>query len=479
MLLKKVSIFCMLMALFLLLSIIVTAQDVVTITWRYPASDAAGLTDIESVESAVNDIITPAINVQLELMPVELGDYNTIMTTVAASGEECDLVYTAWWTFNYWQQSTLGAFTPLTDLLNEHAPNTLEKYPDYMWQTATVNGEIYGVPHIISAPGPHGWVLMSRLVDEYEFDISTIQDFDDVEPLLAQIRDGHPELITLTSGRNGAWEAYRNINNLEEIDLGIGFDRTADNIEVIDLYSTDQYQNYLTIARRWWEEGYIWDEAPLGSPGRIGEGVVATFTNRDLITPTRGYGGEDYVHVPLGPATIRRNTALSHTTAVCRTSQNPEAAVQVLELVRSNPELLRLLTYGLEGTHYQLTEDERAERIPDTGYSHGNRQWMFGDHIEDGYLWITDAPDFFDNYYAALEQGEPSPLLGFILDEEPISSELAQLQAVWDEFIPQLNTGAGDYTEVYPRMMDQRDIAGVDTVIAEIQRQIDEWQASQ
>jgi putative aldouronate transport system substrate-binding protein len=480
---KKLVVLGILVMLLFSLPTMLVGQDMPVITWRFPVANAAGLTDLRAVEVAANEIIEPAIGARLELIPIELGaEYDTVLTTMAASGEVCDLVYTSWWTFDYWQKAALGAFLPLGDLLEAHAPTILAKFPDYIWATATVDGEVYAIPHTVRAAGPHGWVLMREMVEKHNFDVGSIEEFTDVEPLLAAIIESDPDLIVLTHGRNGTWEAFSSIHNLEEIiggDTGVGFRRDEAGVTVIDMFTTPEYREFLEIQRRWWNDNYVWDEAPFGTPGRINEGVVATFTNRDLISPTANFGGKEYINVPLGPAIIRRNTALPHSTAICRTSQNADKAVMLMDLIHSNRELVNLLTFGIEGRHYELDAEGRVVSIPDSGYDYSRRTWMFGDEIADTLRWATEAPDFLDLHAAALEASIPSKLLGFQLDTEPIRAELSQLQAVVDEYLPQLNTGAGNYEELLPAFLEQRQAVGIDNIIAEIQSQIDAWLAGE
>ena len=458
------------------------AQDMepVTLTWRFPAIDPASLTDIEIVEDAINEIVEPEINATVDLMPIELSEYNTTMTTMAAAGEDYDLAYASWWTFNYWQNAALGAFAPLDGLTDEYAPVVVGKFPDYIWRTTQVDGQIFAVPHMLKAPGPHGWVFMTRLVEDYGFDVSTVQSYEDAAPFLQLVTENNPELIPAVMGPNGYWEAYRNIDNLEEITSGVGINRADENLEVVDLFATENYASYVNTMREWWQAGYIWEEAPTtgNTTEQLQSGNVATLTNRDLITGTASFGGEAYINIGLGPSTIRRNTALPHATAISRTSENAERGLMLINLIHSNQDLFRLMTYGFEGDHYTLNDEGRLERVEGSGYNI-RFDWPFGDAITDGFRPASEDPAFLDNHFAALEIGVPSPLLGFNLDITPIESEIAQLQAITDQFGPQLNTGAGNPDDVLPNFLEQREASGVQNVIDEVQSQIDEWLASQ
>jgi putative aldouronate transport system substrate-binding protein len=71
-----------------------------------------------------------------------------------------------------------------------------------------------------------------------------------------------------------------------------------------------------------------------------------------------------------------------------------------------------------------------------------------------------------------------SPLLGFSFDPEPVKSELAQCQAVMDEFKGGLFTGAVDPDVVLPQFLEKLEKAGAQKIVDEAQRQIDAWKAS-
>lgn len=79
--------------------------------------------------------------------------------------------------------------------------------------------------------------------------------------------------------------------------------------------------------------------------------------------------------------------------------------------------------------------------------------------------------------FLLLDGGDVLP--GFKLPVREIRAELSQLQAVVDEYLPQLNTGAGNYEELLPAFLEQRQAVGINHIIAEIQSQIDAWLAGE
>jgi hypothetical protein len=55
---------------------------------------------------------------------------------------------------------------------------------------------------------------------------------------------------------------------------------------------------------------------------------------------------------------------------------------------------------------------------------------------------------------------------------------LAQIKSVWDEFVVPIQNGWVAYDEAAPDAIERLNAAGMPAVLAEIQRQVDEWAAN-
>jgi putative aldouronate transport system substrate-binding protein len=325
-------------------------------------------------------------------------------------------------------------------------------------------------------------MLVAALVDKYDVDTASMENYWDIEPYLAAVQENEPDLIPHVIGPEGFWEHVIKFAGMERFDAVrfLGFRRDVGTIVPLNLYATPEYEEYCKVMQTWWDAGYINEDAPTGgnTSEKINAGKAGSIFNRNLILDTGTMGGLEYQNVKFGPAILNINAVLAHQTAVGRTSENPEKAVQLLELVRSNTELFRLLTYGIEDQHYTLDEDGRFTRVEGAGYNLVF-DWPFGDAIHDGYRPASEDPTYLEKFEAALESAEPSMVLGFVFDPEPVAAELAQIQAILDQYEPQLSTGAGDWETVLPEFLDQLQRSGIDNVIAEMARQLEAWQASQ
>jgi len=91
-------------------------------------------------------------------------------------------------------------------------------------------------------------------------------------------------------------------------------------------------------------------------------------------------------------------------------------------------------------------------------------------------LSVTDdnPPDYWDEVRALNEAAFPSVMLGFVMNIDPVQNEIASCKAVWEKYIYDLFTGASDPAEVLPRIRADLTANGLDRVIAEAQKQIEE-----
>ena len=102
--------------------------------------------DWAMVEEAYNEKFLEDINATVEWHNFSNADYDQKATAAMSAQQPMDVVFTsaAQLRFLTWQKA--GAFMPLNDLLDTYAPETKAAIPQYVWDGATVAGQIYGMP---------------------------------------------------------------------------------------------------------------------------------------------------------------------------------------------------------------------------------------------------------------------------------------------------------------------------------------------
>jgi len=166
---------------------------------------------------------------------------------------------------------------------------------------------------------------------------------------------------------------------------------------------------------------------------------------------------------------------------ICRTSQNPERAMMVLELLNTDKEVYTLLSKGIEGKHWEWAD--QANNVikpgPNNADYNPNTDWMFGNQFNAPYIDPEQAKiKAWDATYALNNESPPSAALGFNFNPDPVKTELANVSAVVAEFEPPLTAGMVDPATALPEYLKRLDEAGLQTVIAEAQKQLTEWAAA-
>jgi putative aldouronate transport system substrate-binding protein len=181
---------------------------------------------------------------------------------------------------------------------------------------------------------------------------------------------------------------------------------------------------------------------------------------------------------------LNTGNILASVYGVCAVSKHQTEAVKFIEEMNTNVDLLNLFNYGIEGKHWVWVDKENKI----VGYPEGvdgntvgwnpNTYWQFGDKR---LLYLTTPDDIgvLDRDAADLAKAIVSPLMGFVPDLTPIQNELAQLATVAKQYCDPLDKGMIDVESGLKDCQDQIKSAGIDTITAELQKQIEAWKAAQ
>lgn len=448
----------------------------VNLTWYFLTFGVP--TDMDLVEAEFNKYTQELINATVDLIPVEFGDYEDKMNTIIASAEEFDIAWTSNWSFIYQGNVNKGAFSPIEDLLPEYAPNVVDLFGDKL-EDARINGSIYAIPIYQTMTQIQGFVVQKRFADKYNLDVNSIKTYTDLEPFLQQIKENEPDIIPFGAAKNQSpiWSAY---------DISWNGSVTYRDNDPKTILHTDfepEYEKHTATMHKWFKAGYINQDAATAPDLQsvVSKGNVAVIQDFNLKAGGEAgskaeNGGHDVVYIPTQIPTFTGVTATMN--AISHTSKNPERAVMLLDLMASNADMFNLLKYGIEGKHYDLNADGKVVAIADSPYPVGVQGWVMGNETI-GYLTDGQPDDTWELTIERNENAQRSPLYGFTFIGENVKTETAAMNSVLSEFGPGLQTGTLDPEVYLPKLRDALKKAGVDSFVAEQQRQLDEWLANQ
>ncbi|WP_135546560.1 ABC transporter substrate-binding protein [Paenibacillus cymbidii] len=455
----------------------------VKLTWYY-LGDNTG--DYQQVYDAANKIIQAKINATVDFQPMSNADFKAKMPLKVAAGEKFDLTYTADYIFTYRDNVAKGALLPLDDLIAKYAPQTKKLISDNIWAAAKVNGKIYAVPNSQVQSRQKALLFNKALVDKYNLKdkIFAVKKMADLTPILDVIKKNEPGIYpTFISPGYAGYDVPSKEQYNEQIVLrvpvGVNYD-----LKVVDMTQGQFKELALAdykLAREWQKAGYFHPDAALAKDLSAEQKAGKFFVHADNYKPgveadTKNKWGFDTYAVPMSFPVLSTGSINAALTAVSRTSENPERAMMLIELMNTDKELLNLLTFGLEGVDYKKTGDNSIEVIAKPAYS--GKAWAIGNQFL-AYLLPGQAADVWEQTKKLNASAVPAPTIGFAFDNTKVKTEIANMTTVLDKYDKIFNFGmADDYAATFEQEIKDLNAAGMQNYIKELQSQIDAWKAT-
>lgn len=155
--------------------------------------------------------------------------------------------------------------------------------------------------------------------------------------------------------------------------------------------------------------------------------------------------------------------------------------MQVLKEFNTNVELHNLLSRGVEGEHW-VRADEANLVIGLLRRNYGGHQPLQLQHRLDvrqpsAYYRARKRVGAWEATKIMNHTAYPSRILGFGADRTPTETEIAQVVAIWDEFVKPIAWGWDSCADNAAEASQKLNDAGAQVIIDEVQRQLDAWAA--
>lgn len=436
--------------------------------------------DMAEVQAEINKITQAEINTTVKIMPISIGAYGQQMNLMTSSGEKLDLVFD--FGQAYASNVSTGRYKELDDLLGQYGQGIVDAVGvDYM-EAARLGGKIYGVP-ITGAYATQPAIAMRKdLVEKYNVDVNSIKSIKDLDSVFKTIKDNEPGIVPLAGGLSTPLDYYRWYDRLGD---RIGVLPDYDNgLKLENLFASQEYAENVNLLHKWFKEGYINKDAATSQTDpqelvKANKAFSVMIVNKPGAAEmtSRSSGHQMVVANLSSNAYSTTSDVLIGLWAIAQNSENPERAMMMLNLMYTNSKLANLLAWGIEGKHYVKVSDTQIKAPPgaDTpGY--GIQPWQIG-NIFLTYVVETDPADLYEQYKAFNQSAVKSKALGFSFNSEPVKNEITAINNVMDQFKKGLETGTLDPANKLAEFNSKLKAAGIDKVIAEKQKQLDEWAA--
>lgn len=455
--------------------------------------------DIAAVQSKINEILLSKINATLTVNFSTWTDWVTKYNMVLASGEPCDLIYTANW-MSYAALSNNDAFVPLDNLLPQYAPELWNLIPQGSWNQMRVKGNIYSVPLSAGEYGMGGVMYREDLRAKYNLPVP--DSLENIEAYAAGIKQNEPNQQifgdAVTTGNFGILYGTPSVFASKygwvypDPVYGIVADYNNPS-QSYNYWNSQDFRDDMKLMKRWADLGF-WSRSVLSESNDAdvfgsGKSVIAV----SGMNPAKYIGAvnsfaETHPDWKVGYAIYARkngvayaNSPIANGTAIPINSRNPERAAMALNLLYTDKTLNQLIMYGIEGTHYTINANGYYTKGPkgdDYGYE-GANTW----NLRNPKNQIPQESDkalnaVFDELHAlALKTKTPDVDIysGFTENYESYSAERAALSTVLVQYLAPIQAGlVSDVDAAIDEFLQKARAAGLDRIQQEYSRQ---WKA--
>lgn len=446
-------------------------------TFNLATPDSA---QVKKVEDAINAYIADKINVQIKLTDIGSGEYID-KTNLALGNNEINLLWTASW------ESTIGtndlvpknAVYDITDLL----PGTplYNSMDAGQWEATKYNGRNYFIP--VYKDNVEGYDLMFRqdLVDKYGWDLSSVKSLADIEPMLADAKAEGLKYPYLTQKTAMFYRYYINSFDFFTADATanwVAVDR--DTNEVVDVILTDEYKEFCTLMAKWAEAGYVSEDdvtkTTTDTTTQTQDWAVSWWTDIPVNAEANDRYKQQVAMVPVTDRWAHSTSALGSCYCVTANStpEQAQACIDFMGLLYTDSKLADMYTFGIEGEDFNYDANGQVDQHSEK-YHHSMWESASATIVTPVAGEPTNKADLYQDFNGG---ANTSCAAGFRFDKSPVDAQFSACQNVFEQYGFILENGGVAVADVestiaaYQAALDE---AGYQDILAEFQRQYNEW----
>lgn len=461
-------------------------KEVVNLTWyAYGNQPKNGSAVIE----ALNKKSAEDIGVTVDFHWINTDD-SQALSLLSSGDSSVDLIFVCSWFGQYVDSARKGYLYDMTPLLEGEFKDFYDWLPEVMWDCARVNGNIYAFPQWKDNVATKYWYANTEFLEipgaRDAFQKST-SDLDTLTPFLQIIKDWHDEdPVNNQYGAGGTAPYNFQPGGLKELpwgwemlntSLAIGLKVSEGDTKVRSFFEEPEAaQNYKTL--KYWAENGL-SNGLEASSAALSATIVPTvdsamaWEGAESVLGGPALGYEVEMQKIDGPLLTTENVQ-GAMNAIGANSKHPVEAMKYLAYINMNADFANMLAYGIEGVNWEKTEEGSLVQLNDDWTPMAWSLTSFRNLIPPA----PSAADMYTKLTGSVEDAAHTELLGFLVDNSATQDLEAACASVIAEYRPDLSCGiAEDVDAMMSEMMERLNELGYQDIIAEYQRQVDEYLA--
>ena len=451
----------------------------------------------DHVEEAINEMLLEKVNVKADIMWFQAADYGQKVPMMLQGGEQIDLMMmTPVPSASYASFLTAGQLMDIAPYLDEYGQGIKEAMGDYLGATS-VGDATYAVGNLASL---YGFLAINMRADVlrdlglYE-QAAAIKSWDDYEAILEEVvaktdyagvsnSDAEGTIITCQPFMVGTG-AFADAYWVDTI--GDGYQYTyvdAETNTVKCYFENPAFMSAVKEMGEWNKKGLIYEDAHTTDEygaALIKSGVSFSYLAAGELggaATVASNAGCEILQIEVTPRLVGTAAFQKFGFCVPVTSDYPEAAIKVLNLLFTDKEVVDTFTWGVKGVDW--VEKDGLATYPEG--ADAQSVYHTGDFLYGNVLnitpWEGNAADIREQQAEANKNAAASKYIGCALDTSTVATEIAAVKDIVDRYKEGLCSGVTDYEAEYQKFIDAIYAAGMQDIINEFQAQLDAWLAN-
>lgn len=473
-----------------------SAMPVTTVMAEESAGEAAELRLIfygdmssrreEFFKNEFHDAILEDLNIDLTVEFLPWGS-DTNVSTMLASGESFAIEYIVG---NYdWH--TKGYLAEIDEsLLEEYLPNLIEtRGENNGFECVKYDGKVYAIPFGCKpySGSMQYFDMRGDILEELGYTRDEITTLEKLEEVFAACQEAYPDMRIATNPDflpYALWsycgEGTRSLNEGNDF---VYVNEEEEGDTVYSYFESEAFKNLCEITARWAENGWL-DKDIITNPSQSeADWTAANCLARNgmpgsLISTSLKTANPDAYEtmVKIGDQVDIKNKDYDWGIAISASdSENVENWLKLFNWMYLDQEHFNFCVYGVEGTDYEVAEDGTVTKLVADSFIDS---W-FMEAIPYNVYDSSFSEETIYEYEHFDDDSVYSKLTGFSFDTTPVATETAMLTSIYDEMLYPMMLGFLDYEENIDSVIASMKAAGLDTYVAEYQRQFSEFYAAQ
>ena len=449
----------------------------------------------EHVEEELNKMFLEKINVKADIMWFQAAEYGEKVPMMLNGNEQLDLIMlTPVPSTSYGSYLAANQLMDIAPYIEEYGDAIKASMGQYLGSTS-VGDATYAVGNLACL---YGYLAINMRADVLR-DLSlyekaaNMKSFEEYEEILKEVV-AKTDYVGISNS-----DAEGSIVNAQPYMAGDGAFADAYFVDVIGdsnqytyvdeatntvkcYFENENYVKALKMVRRWYQEGLVYEDAAITdeyAANFIKSGVSFSYmagAEFGGIANLQANAGCEMLEVAVCPKQVGAAAFQKFGFAVPASSEYPEAAVKVINLLHGDADVANTMTWGVKGVDWEVNEEGLAvfPEGKDATTAYHTADFLFG-NVTIIQPWEGVDADIREQQIEANKNAAPSPYMGMALDTSKVSAQIAAVKAVVDQYKPSFNAGVLDVDAEYQNFIDALYAAGMQDILDEYQAQLDAW----